>query len=287
MFRRRCRPPQQSTAAEVATTTGTTTASTTIKTTTSQFDDPQASYDEPMPVKVVRMEQANRDLLEVVQEMEAKLEAQQASFVEQIASIERDKLRMKVSLELLMQEKDNLVEKAAANKVLLETICELCAETSTAAPPRQQLHAILRLICRRIMGRWLVRELEELRGLQEDESSSGVQAALQCIGNASRIHLFTGMVEGPARTVYEGGAYAVNIVLPGLYPYELPRIIFKSKIFHPNISSQTGDIIGLVRAHFCLHYLILRTATTFHPYLNLITTTTGCFPRSEGSRHSH
>jgi Ubiquitin-conjugating enzyme len=243
MFRRRHGPPEQAAA--------------------SQLDAPQVCFGEKMTAKktassVARLEQFNRDLQQAVQEKEFRFAAQEASFGEQMAELharlaakKRDNRRLKASLEQLVKEKDDLAEKAASNEVLLETICELCAETSTAAPPRQQLHAIHQLICRRIMGRWLVRELEELRGrVEDDSSSSGVQAALQCIGNTSRLHLFAGTVQGPPGTVYEGGVFAVSIVLPGLYPYELPRIMFKTKIFHPNISSQTGDIIGLVRAQW-------------------------------------
>jgi hypothetical protein len=244
MFRRRHGPPEQAAA--------------------SQLDAPQACFGEKMTAKktassVARLEQFNRDLQQAVQEKEFRFAAQEASFGEQMAELhaslaakKRDNRRLKASVEQLTKEKEDLAEKAASNEVLFETICELCAETSTAAAqPRQQMHAIQRLICRRIMGRWLVRELEELRSgrVEDDDSSSGVQAALQCIGNTSRLHLFAGTVQGPPGTVYEGGVFAVSIVLPGLYPYELPRIMFKTKIFHPNISSQTGDIIGLVRSH--------------------------------------
>ena len=50
------------------------------------------------------------------------------------------------------------------------------------------------------------------------------------------------MLEGPADTPYEGGQYAVDIVLGDQYPYEPPKMRFKTKIWHPNISSQTGAI---------------------------------------------
>jgi hypothetical protein len=242
MFRRRHGPPEQAAA--------------------SQLDAPQVCFGEKMTAKktassVARLEQFNRDLQQAVQEKEFRFAAQEASFGEQMAELharlaakKRDNRRLKAAVEQLVKEKEDLAEKAASNEVLFETICELCAETSSAAAqPRQQLQAIQRLICRRIMGRWLVRELEELRSrVDDDDSSSGVQAALQCIGNTSRLHLFAGTVQGPPGTVYEGGVFAVSIVLPGLYPYELSRIMFKTKIFHPNVSSQTGDIIGVVRA---------------------------------------
>merc|ERR1719507_2694969 len=51
-----------------------------------------------------------------------------------------------------------------------------------------------------------------------------------------------GVLEGPADTPYEGGQYAVDIVLGDQYPFEPPKMRFTTKIWHPNISSQTGAI---------------------------------------------
>ncbi|KAI9032950.1 ubiquitin-conjugating enzyme/RWD-like protein [Hyaloraphidium curvatum] len=51
-----------------------------------------------------------------------------------------------------------------------------------------------------------------------------------------------GAFEGPPGTVYEGGKYVVDIQIPQDYPFKPPKMKFDTKIYHPNISSQTGAI---------------------------------------------
>lgn len=47
---------------------------------------------------------------------------------------------------------------------------------------------------------------------------------------------------GPPDTPYEGGTYMVGIKIPTEYPFRPPQMQFKTKLWHPNVSSQTGAI---------------------------------------------
>jgi ubiquitin-conjugating enzyme (huntingtin interacting protein 2) len=49
-------------------------------------------------------------------------------------------------------------------------------------------------------------------------------------------------IKGPQDTAYEGGLFKVSIVIPASYPFEPPKMKFITKVWHPNISSQTGAI---------------------------------------------
>ncbi len=51
-----------------------------------------------------------------------------------------------------------------------------------------------------------------------------------------------GFIEGPEDTPYGGGFFTIDIQLPPEYPYKPPKMKFDTKIWHPNISSQTGAI---------------------------------------------
>jgi len=51
-----------------------------------------------------------------------------------------------------------------------------------------------------------------------------------------------GSFEGPPGTAYEGGKYDINIEIPNEYPFRPPIMKFATKIWHPNVSSQTGAI---------------------------------------------
>ncbi|MFS8000615.1 putative ubiquitin-conjugating enzyme E2, UBA-like superfamily, Ubiquitin-associated [Helianthus anomalus] len=51
-----------------------------------------------------------------------------------------------------------------------------------------------------------------------------------------------GSIPGPVATPYEGGTFKIDIDLPDAYPFEPPRMKFATKVWHPNISSQSGAI---------------------------------------------
>jgi ubiquitin-conjugating enzyme (huntingtin interacting protein 2) len=51
-----------------------------------------------------------------------------------------------------------------------------------------------------------------------------------------------GHFDGPPDTPYEGGHYEVEIKITAEYPFKPPEMKFITKIWHPNVSSQTGVI---------------------------------------------
>ena len=51
-----------------------------------------------------------------------------------------------------------------------------------------------------------------------------------------------GVINGPGDSVYEGGKFQIDIKIPDKYPYVPPKMQFDTKIWHPNVSSQTGAI---------------------------------------------
>lgn len=78
---------------------------------------------------------------------------------------------------------------------------------------------------------------KELREIRSDPAS-GVQ--VEHVGN-SNSHL-TGIVQGPRDTPYDGGLFVVDIQLCDQYPFMAPKMKFKTKVWHPNVSSANGAI---------------------------------------------
>ena len=58
----------------------------------------------------------------------------------------------------------------------------------------------------------------------------------------SELKYLEGTILGPPASPYEDGTFLVTIEIPRSYPFEPPKMKFKTKIWHPNISSQTGAI---------------------------------------------
>lgn len=56
-----------------------------------------------------------------------------------------------------------------------------------------------------------------------------------------------GTFGGPPGTPYEGGTYHIDIKIPTEYPFKPPVMKFETKVWHPNVSSQTvSNIDSLV-----------------------------------------
>ncbi|KAF4659741.1 ubiquitin-conjugating enzyme E2 K [Perkinsus chesapeaki] len=87
----------------------------------------------------------------------------------------------------------------------------------------------------------LNKELEDIRS-QSEESSIDADTV------GDDLTHWKGTIEGPPGTPYEGGHFIIDITIPPDYPYTPPKMQFDTKIWHPNISSQTGaiclDVLG-------------------------------------------
>ncbi|RFU81809.1 ubiquitin-conjugating enzyme [Trichoderma arundinaceum] len=83
------------------------------------------------------------------------------------------------------------------------------------------------------------RIMKELQDLTEDKDSSGIHAAPD---RETSLTSLKGWFYGPGNTPYEGGKYVIRIALDSEYPFKPPRMQFETKIWHPNVSSQTGAI---------------------------------------------
>ena len=56
------------------------------------------------------------------------------------------------------------------------------------------------------------------------------------------LHHWKAQLHGPPDSVYEAGVFQIDIKILEKYPYVPPKMQFDTKIWHPNMSSQTGAI---------------------------------------------
>ena len=74
----------------------------------------------------------------------------------------------------------------------------------------------------------------------------------KCVNNRGEMKLFpktekdlfnwTAFIRGPPATPFEDGVFELSIAVPREYPMKAPKAVMKTKIFHPNIHHQTGEI---------------------------------------------
>jgi len=82
----------------------------------------------------------------------------------------------------------------------------------------------------------LNKELNEFKKKKND--GAGVDA--ETVGKETKHWI--GRLKGPEDTPYTGGIFTVDILIPDQYPFAPPKVTFNTRVWHPNVSSQTGAI---------------------------------------------
>ncbi|KAL4819396.1 ubiquitin-conjugating enzyme/RWD-like protein [Aspergillus spinulosporus] len=80
---------------------------------------------------------------------------------------------------------------------------------------------------------------KEIADIRADTHS---QITAEPLGDDDDVTHLRGSFPGPPGTPYEGGTYKVDIKIPTEYPFRPPVMKFITKVWHPNVSSQTGAI---------------------------------------------
>jgi ubiquitin-conjugating enzyme E2 D/E len=68
--------------------------------------------------------------------------------------------------------------------------------------------------------------------------------------NESDIFVWEGIIFGPTESPFAGGVFKVNIQFPADYPFRPPRIVFTTKIYHPNINSQGFICLDILKQNW-------------------------------------
>jgi ubiquitin-conjugating enzyme E2 D/E len=64
------------------------------------------------------------------------------------------------------------------------------------------------------------------------------------------LFIWTATIMGPSQTPYEGGVFNLTIEFPEEYPFKPPKVIFTTKIYHPNINSRGGICLDILKSNW-------------------------------------
>ena len=87
------------------------------------------------------------------------------------------------------------------------------------------------------------RVAKELADIHADKLSN---VTAHPVSHDDMMHL-KGTFPGPPGTPYEGGKYTIDVRIPGDYPFRPPTMKFDTKVWHPNVSSQTVGFFSTSR----------------------------------------
>lgn len=93
-----------------------------------------------------------------------------------------------------------------------------------------------------------IRRIAKEIGDLKSDSVSDIKASP--VGNGEDLTHLKGSFRGPPGTPYEGGTFTIDVRIPSDYPFKPPIMKFDTKIWHPNVSSQTvcGVSISIPRS---------------------------------------
>lgn len=97
-----------------------------------------------------------------------------------------------------------------------------------------------------------------LKELKEFENDSNTNITASLIDN-DNIFKWSATISGPSESPYEGGIFYLDINLPDSYPIKPPVISFKTKIFHPNISSSGAICLDILKSSWSPALTIQKT----------------------------
>ncbi|KAG2298195.1 hypothetical protein Bca4012_009400 [Brassica carinata] len=86
------------------------------------------------------------------------------------------------------------------------------------------------------------RILKELRELQRDPP---VSCSAGPIGE-DMFH-WQATIMGPIESPYTGGVFLVDINFTQDYPFKPPKVVFKTKVFHPNVNSNGNICLDILK----------------------------------------
>lgn len=92
----------------------------------------------------------------------------------------------------------------------------------------------------------LKKELMEIRA-KGNEQSENISAGPVSDKDLTSWNAF---ILGPTDTPFAGGKFELSIKFPPNYPFTAPKILFKTKVFHPNIDQEGNICLDILKSNW-------------------------------------
>jgi len=98
---------------------------------------------------------------------------------------------------------------------------------------------VLRFYLLKMSARRISKESADLSKDAPENCSAGPRG--------DNMYLWDAMIVGPTDTPYAGGIFKLEIHFPTDYPFKPPKVVFTTKIYHPNISTNGSICLDILK----------------------------------------
>ena len=75
-------------------------------------------------------------------------------------------------------------------------------------------------------------------------------------------------IMGPEGTPYQGGLFYLDIIFPAEYPFKAPKLLFRTKIYHCNVSSQGAICLDILKDNWSPALTVAKVLLSITSLLN-------------------
>ncbi len=113
----------------------------------------------------------------------------------------------------------------------------------------------------------LKRLIKELKDLKDMKSEEGTVFSAAPVGD-NDMFLWNATIRGPSGTPYEGGVFNLQITFPSDYPFKPPQIKFTTRVYHPNINSEGGICLDILKSKWSPALTVAKTLLSISSLLS-------------------